>query len=153
MKRLPVAEEDRLSVGDWYGRWGPLVAEVDFKPARAMFADDVIAFGSKNEAMMTSQAELEADQWRKVWPSIEDYMYDLSTLEVVTSPDRLMAMGAVIFRSTGLQPDGKKFERNGRATVTLMRPSVGAPWVCTHSHISLKPGTPWTSHGQRTPKS
>ena len=54
------------------------------------------------------------------------------------SPDRLMAMGAVIFRSTGLHENGKKFERNGRATVTLMRPSVGAPWLCTHSHVSLK---------------
>jgi ketosteroid isomerase-like protein len=148
MKRLPVTEEDRRSVADWYARWGPLVADVHFKPVRAMFAEDVIAFGSKVE-MMTSREQLEAEQWRAVWPSIEDYRYDLSTLEVITSPDRLMAMGAVIFRSTGLDPDGKKFERNGRATVTLMRPAVGEPWVCTHSHISLKPGTPWTSHGNR----
>jgi len=148
MKRLPVAEEDRRSVADWYDRWGALVAEVNFKPARAMFAEDAIAFGSKVE-MMSSQPQLEREQWRAVWPSIEDYRYDLATLEVVMSPDRLMAMGAVIFRSTGLHPDGKPFERNGRATCTLMRPAVGAPWVCTHSHISLKPGTPWTSHGNR----
>ncbi|MCX7312223.1 MAG: ketosteroid isomerase [Hyphomicrobiales bacterium] len=152
MKRLPVAEEDRRSVADWYARWGDRVAEVDFKPSRAMFADDVIAFGSKVE-MMTSQAQLEAEQWRSVWPSIENYSYDLATLEVVTSPDRLMAMGAVIFRSIGLHPDGQKFQRNGRATVTLMRASVGAPWVCTHSHISLKPGTPGISHGRRPEKS
>ena len=64
----------------------------------------------------------------------------------------LMAMGALIFRSTGLHPDGKKFERNGRSTVTLMRPSIGAPWICTHSHISLKPGTPGISHGKRPEK-
>jgi hypothetical protein len=55
----------------------------------------------------------------------------------------------VIFRSTGLHENGKKFERNGRATVTLMRPSVGAPWTCTHSHVSLKPGTPARSYGNR----
>ena len=120
MKRLPVAEEDRRSVADWFARWGDFVADVNFKPVREMFAEDAIAFGSKVE-MMTSQAQLEREQWRAVWPSIEDYRYDLSTLEVVMSPDRLMAMGAVIFRSTGLHPDGKKFERNGRATVTLMR--------------------------------
>ena len=148
MKRLPVAEEDRRSVADWYARWAEFVADVNFKPVRAMFAEDAVAFGSKVE-MMISQAQIEAEQWRAVWPSIEDYRYDLSTLEVVMSPDRLMAKGAVIFRSTGLHPDGKKFERNGRATVTLMRPAVGAPWVCTHSHISLKPGTPWTSHAKR----
>ena len=116
-----------------------------------MFAEDAIAFGSKVE-VMTSQAQLEREQWRSVWPSIEDYRFDTSTLEVVMSPDRLMAMGALIFRSTGLHPDGKKFERNGRSTVTLMRPSVGAPWICTHSHISLKPGTPGISHGKRPEK-
>jgi hypothetical protein len=102
---------------------------------------------------MTSQAELEREQWRHVWPSIEDYRYDLSTLEVVTSPDRLMAMGAVMFRSTGLHPDGTKFDRNGRSTCTFMRTAVSAPWVCTHSHLSVTPGTPYTSHGKKTPKS
>ena len=51
-------------------------------------------------------------------------------------PDRLMAMGAVMFRSTGLHPDGKKFDRNGRSTCTFMRTAIGAPWVCTHSHLS-----------------
>jgi ketosteroid isomerase-like protein len=148
MKRLPVIEEDRRSVADWYARWGGLVADVDFNAARPMFADDAVAFGSKVE-MMTSQQQLEREQWRAVWPSIEDYRYDLATLEVVTSPDRLMAMGALIFRSTGLHADGSKFERNGRATCTLMREKVGAPWICTHSHISLKPGTPPMSHGKR----
>ena len=141
-------EEDRRSVADWFAVWGERVAAVDFKSVRPMFAEDAIAFGSKVE-MVTSQAELEREQWRAVWPSIEDYRYDLATLEVVMSPDRLMAMGAVIFRSTGLHPDGKRFERNGRATVTLMRPAVGAPWVCTHSHVSLKPGTPAPSYGKR----
>jgi len=148
MKRLAVLEEDRRSVGEWYARWGALVADVNFKAARPMFAEDAVAFGSKIE-MMTSQAQLEREQWRAVWPSIENYRYDLSTLEVVTSPDRLMAMGAVIFRSTGLHRDGKTFERNGRATVTLMREATGKPWICTHSHISLKPGTPAISHGNR----
>jgi ketosteroid isomerase-like protein len=148
MKRLPVAEEDRRSVADWYARWGDLVADVNFNAARPMFTEDAIAFGSKVE-IMTSQAQLEREQWRAVWPSIENYLYDLSTLEVVTSPDRLMAMGAIIFRSTGLHSDGGKFQRNGRATVTLMRDAIGAPWICTHSHISLKPGTPGVSHGNR----
>ena len=152
MKRLPVAEEDKRSVGEWYARWDKFVAEVDFKPVREMFAEDVVAFGSKME-MMTSQEVLERDQWRSVWPSIEDYRYDLSTLEVVTSPDRLMAMGAVLFRSTGIHPDGKKFVRNGRSTCTFMRTAISAPWICTHSHLSVTPGTPYTSHGKRPAKS
>jgi len=47
MKRLPVAEEDRRSVADWYRRWSAFVTDVDFKQARAMFAEDAIAFGTK----------------------------------------------------------------------------------------------------------
>ena len=148
MKRLPVADEDRRSVADWIGHWGDLVAEVNFKASRPRFADDAVAVGSK-VAMMTSQAALEREQWRAIWPTIEDSRYDLSTLEVVMSPDRLMAMGAVIFRSTGLHADGRRFERNGRATVTLMRGAIGSPWICTHSHVSLKPGTPAPSHARR----
>jgi ketosteroid isomerase-like protein len=148
MKRLAVAEEDRRSVAEWLGRWGNLVADVNFTASRPLFADDTVAFGSKVE-MMTSQAQLEREQWRAIWPTIEDYRYDLSTLEVMVSPDRLMAMGAVIFRSTGLHADGRSFERNGRATVALMRSAPDEPWICTHSHVSLKPGTPAPSHGNR----
>src|ERR1700761_5063032 len=126
MKRLTVGDEDRRWGAEWDDPWSGLCAGVSFKPVRAMFAEDGIAFGSKVE-VMASQPQLESEQWRSVWPSIEDYRFDTSTLEVIMSPDRLMAMGALIFRSTGIHPDGKKFERNGRSTVTLMRPSVDAP--------------------------
>jgi hypothetical protein len=34
-----------------------------------------------------------------------------------------------------------------------MRTAIGASWICTHSHLSVTPGTPWTSHGKRPPKS
>jgi ketosteroid isomerase-like protein len=149
MKRLPVSDEDRRSIAEWFAKWGELVGTVNFKAVRDMFAEDAIAFGSKVE-MMTSREALEREQWRAVWPTIEDYRYDLDTLEIVTSPDRLMAMGAAIFRSTGLHADkATRFERPGRATVTLMRERVGAPWICTHSHVSLKPGTPSPSHFNR----
>ena len=68
MKRLPVTEEDRRSVKDWYDRWSGYVADVNFKAARPTFAEDAIAFGSRVE-VMTSQAQLETEQWRSVWPS------------------------------------------------------------------------------------
>ena len=148
MKRLPVVDEDRESVAAWYRMWGQRVAAVNFKAGREMFTEDAIAFGTK-VTMMTSREALEREQWRAIWPTIEDYAYDLATLHVVVSPDRLMAMGATIFRSTGIHQDGTKFERNGRATVTLQRTAVGAPWVCNHSHLSLTPGTPAPSHGHR----
>ena len=64
---------------------------------------------------------------------MEDYRYDLSTLEIAISPDRLMAMGAAIFHSTGLHADKTHaFDRPGRATATLMREACRQPWYCTH---------------------
>jgi ketosteroid isomerase-like protein len=149
MKRLQVLEEDRRSISEWFVNWARLVAAVDFKRVRELFTEDAIAFGSKVE-MMISREALEQEQWRAVWPTMEGYRYDLSTLEIAISPDRLMAMGAATFHSVGLHADKKtRFDRPGRATATLMREAVGKPWTCTHSHVSLKPGTPTPSYFNR----
>jgi hypothetical protein len=113
-----------------------------------MFAEDAFAFGSKVE-MVTSRAALEAEQWRAVWPTMEDYRYDLSTLEIAISPDRLLAVAAAVFRSTGFHEDGSRFDRPGRVTAALMRAEVHAPWFALHTHVSLKPGTPSPSYGRR----
>jgi ketosteroid isomerase-like protein len=148
MKRLPVLEEDRRSIADWFVRWGELVGNVDFKRMREIFVDDAVAFCSKVE-MVTSRDALEQKQWRPIWPTMADYSYDLSTLEVIVSPDWLMAMGAAIFRSTGFHKHGKRFDRPGRVSAALMHSAVGAPWFATHIHVSLKPGTPSPSYANR----
>jgi ketosteroid isomerase-like protein len=148
MKRLPVQDDDRKSIAAFFARWGTLVGNVDFKRARDLYADDVIAFGSLGK-MMASRDALEAEQWRAVWPTLADYIHDLSTLEVIVSPDRLMAMGAVMARTIGIHKDGSHFERPVRVTATLMREAVGAPWFMTHTHVSLVPGTPAPSYGSR----
>lgn len=148
MKRLPVRDDDRRSIVDFFARWGALVGQVDFRRARDLYTEDVIAFGSLGK-MMASREALEAEQWRKVWPTLADYTHDLSTLEVVVSPDRLMAMGAVMAPTTGIHKDGSRFERPVRVTATLMREAVDAPWFMTHTHVSLVPGTPAPSWGNR----
>ena len=148
MKRPAVEDEDRRSVSDWFVRWAELVAHVDIKRVRKLFVDDAFAFGSKVEMVRTRDA-LEAEQWRAVWPTMEDYRYDLPTLELAVSPDRLLAVAAAIFHSTGFHKDGSCFDRPGRVTAALMRSAVGAPWYATHTHVSLKPGTPAPSYGNR----
>ncbi|MEX2127415.1 MAG: DUF4440 domain-containing protein [Xanthobacteraceae bacterium] len=148
MKRNHVLEVDRRSVEEWFMRWAELVAKVDIKRVREIFVEDAIAFGSKVE-MVTTREALEAEQWRLVWPTMADYRYDLSTLKVVMSPDRLMAVGAAVFRSTGFHKDGSRFDRPGRVTASLMRTGLGTPWLATHTHVSLKPGTPAPSYGNR----
>jgi ketosteroid isomerase-like protein len=148
MKRVPVQDDDRRSIADFFERWGTLVGNVDYKRARELYTEDVIAFGSLGKTM-TSRAALEAEQWRVVWPTLADYRHDLSTLEVIVSPDRLMAMGAVIARTIGIHQDGSHFDRPVRVTATLMREAIGAPWHMTHTHVSLVPDTPAPSYGSR----
>ena len=148
MIRNHVLEVDRRSVEEWFVRWAELVANVDIKGVREIFVEDTVAFGSKVE-MVRTRDELEAEQWRLIWPTMADYRYDLSTLEVMMSPDRLMAVGAAIFSSTGFHKDGSRFDRPGRVTASLMRSRPGATWLATHTHVSLKPGTPTPSYGNR----
>jgi ketosteroid isomerase-like protein len=148
MKRLAVPDDDRRSISDFFARLGALVGQVDFRRARDLYTDDVISFGSLGK-MMTSRDALEAGQWRAVWPTLADYTHDLSTLEVIVSPDRLMAMGAVMARTLGIHKDGSHFDRPVRVTATLMREAVDNPWFMTHTHVSLVPGTPAPSHGNR----
>ncbi len=148
MKRLAVLPEDRRSISDWFVRWAELVANVDFKRVRELFAEDAFAFGSKVE-MVTSRAALERDQWRPIWPTMAGYRYDISTLEIVVSPDRRLAVAAAIFHSTGFHQDGTRFDRPGRATAALVRAGIDAPWYAVHTHVSLKPGTPAPSYGDR----
>jgi ketosteroid isomerase-like protein len=148
MKRLAVIDDDRRSIADFFARWGTLVGHVDFRRARDLYTEDVISFGSLGK-MMTSRDALEAGQWRAVWPTLADYTHDLSTLQVIVSPDRLMAAGAVMARTIGVHKDGSHFERPVRVTATLMREAVDTPWFMTHTHVSLVPGTPAPSHGNR----
>jgi ketosteroid isomerase-like protein len=129
-------------------RWAEFVADVDIKHVRDLFAEDAFAFGSKVE-MVRSREALEAQQWRIVWPTMADYRYDLATLEIAISPDRLMATAAAIFHSTGFHKDGSSFNRPGLVTAALMRETTAAPWYATHTHVSLTPGTPSPSYGNR----
>jgi ketosteroid isomerase-like protein len=69
------------------------------------------------------------------------------------SPDRLFAVGLAVWDSAGYHPDGKPFDRRGRATVSFKRQAIGEPFVATHTHMSLFRGTPDVSHGNKPSKS
>lgn len=145
-------EDDYNAIRQWFAEWSVNVAEVDFVPARALFADEVTSFGTRMDVVDGLDA-LESDQWRRVWPTIEDFSFTLPTLKVGVSPDRRMAIGVITFSSTGIGEDGHRFVRPGRATVAFARPRRNAAWKAIHSHVSLNPGTPQRSHGERAAKS
>ena len=144
----PIDPEDHALVCDWFRELAEHVRAVDFVAAHHLFADDFIAFGTYSN-FVPGRDNAEANQWRKVWPTIDGFAWRLDDVQALVSPDRLFAVGMAVWDSTGYGPDGTPFDRKGRATCSFARGAVGQPWVATHTHMSLFRGTPDVSHGNK----
>lgn len=127
----------------WLAAWGACVARRDFEGARPQFHQDVIGFGTK-EAVAHGLTNLERDQWRGVWPKIEDFAFDAEGADVWIGPDGRMAVIAASWDSTGRTVDGTTFPRAGRATAVLQRDDTASDWLAVHTHFSLLPTDPGT---------
>jgi ketosteroid isomerase-like protein len=123
-----------------------LCRAVDYEGARRIFDPDMVAFGTFTDFML-GRDNVERQQWRNVWGTIADFRYDLDSVAAFVSADRLQAVGLGIWQSTGFGPDGTPFERPGRTTVVLRRPSTSATYIAVHTHMSLFRGTPDRSYG------
>jgi len=141
------AAEDLEAMRQWFRRLSECVQAVDFEAAHPLFADDMIAFGTFTD-FMVGREHAEARQWRNVWPTIRRFRWRLDQVHGIVCADRLTGVGMAIFDSDGFREDGARFERAGRATVSFAREAIDAPWVATHTHMSLVRGTPDRSHGQ-----
>jgi hypothetical protein len=148
MKLLqPVDPADLTAVKTWFETLATHCRAVDYESARSIFADDMIAFGTFTDFMIGRDLA-EQKQWRNVWGTIRNFRYDLGKIEVIVSADRLMAVGMGVWQSDGYYPNGDRFDRPGRTTVTLARKNVDDPFVATHTHMSLFRGTPDQSFGK-----
>jgi ketosteroid isomerase-like protein len=107
---------------------------VDFRSARSLFADDVVAFGTY-AAVVSGREHLEQQQWRQIWPAIRDFTFRLDELHCRGNDQAVCVI--VPWDSVGTSADGSTFSRPGRATL-LLEPRNGR-WVATHSHFSLAP--------------
>ena len=140
-------EEDIALMRRWFRRLADHVQAVDYAGARALFAEDLIAFGTFAD-VVTGRDATEREQWRKLWGTIDHFRCRLDDLRAIVSADRLTAAGIAAFDSTGYHEDGSTFDRPGRATVIFTRDDTGAAWRAIHTHISLAPGTPQRSFGR-----
>jgi len=142
------AAEDRQAIKQWFDDWSAMVATERFEDARDLFHADALGFGTWMD-MVEGLDQLEAKQWRSIWGTIRDFHHETErTLNVIVSPDRLMANGLVTWTSTGFDEAGEAYERPGRTTGTFVRDAVTAPWRCIHTHVSLFRGVPQKSHGK-----
>ena len=135
------ASGDHESIAAWLAGWGVCIARLDFARARTLFVPEVVGFGTWSD-LLVGIDDLEARQWRAVWPAITDFRFDLDGTWTEVSPDRRLGHLAAGWTSTGSHPDGTPFPRPGRCTVTLRRSTVESPWLGTHTHFSLNRGTP-----------
>lgn len=138
------AKDELEELRDWFRFWGECVAAVDFESAKPLFADRVVGFGTHVEFVHGLDA-LYGEQWSKVWPKITGFRFNVEHLVGEIHGDA--AWAAVPWSSTGYHENGEAFDRPGRATATYIRQN--GKWLGTHTHFSLKPGTPPHTYGKK----
>ncbi|MHB8648017.1 MAG: YybH family protein [Thermomicrobiales bacterium] len=131
-----MSDRTAAELRDWLEAFAACVRARDFDGARTMIADDVISFGTK-AAMVEGREALIAQQWRQIWPTIQDFAFDLDTLHCHRADDTAWAV--LTWTSRGFRPDGTPFPRPGRATFTFAHRDGG--WLATHTHFSLFPSS------------
>lgn len=144
---IPAPHPDDLArVKTWFRRLSEHVRAVDYAGARAIFAEDMIAFGTF-ENFITGRDRVEAAQWRNVWGVTSGFCYRMDDIRAIVSADRLTAIGMGVFDSTGYRDDGTPYERPGRTTAAFSRAAVGDDWIAAHTHMSLFRDVPSRSFG------
>jgi ketosteroid isomerase-like protein len=110
------------------------VRAIDFDRAHALFAEDVVAFGTY-AAVVSGSEHLDHEQWRNVWPTIREFTFRLDELRCLGNAQAICAV--VPWDSLGIAADGTPFPRPGRATLLLVERA--GRWVAIHSHFSRAP--------------
>ena len=146
MYKLDADNKDHNSIILWFKTWEKNVQNKDFESAKNLFGNDVVSFGTWMN-VVEGLEKLCANQWKSVWPTINNFKFLTDTLYIQISPDRLFANSIVVWDSTGYKKNGNSFKRNGRATVTLKRNNINDAWKCIHTHFSLNRGIPQKSYG------
>ena len=118
----------------WLAEMEACVRAEDFARCRAIFAPEVVAFGSRG-ARLVGLDDLERNQWRRVWGAIRNFTFLTDQLAWGATGDLVWLACPWISEGTG--PDGSPFERPGRMTAVLERRD--GRWVAVHTHHSLNP--------------
>ncbi len=122
----------------WLAEWERLINAVDFAGARPYFAENVVSFGTYAEVLYGLD-QLEALQWRKIWPTIADFKFEEPTI-LLFEDDPGIATIVVLWHSRGKTTKDGWYRRKGRATLVLKDGKDGLR--CIHSHLSMEPGIP-----------
>ena len=149
---IPLPEADAATKA-WFLEWLETVSghvrAVDYASATPLFHPDILAFGTHQDVLPSLEAWVNT-QWDNVWPKTDEFRFNLKETHVLASDDGSMAVIIAPWTSIGYDPDGKPFDRPGRATMVFHKSADG--WLGVHSHLSLNRGVMQTSHGNRPVK-
>ena len=138
---------DHFTIRLWFQVWEKQVQNKDFESAKKLFENDVVGFSTWMN-VVEGIGKLYSDQWKNIWPTINNFKFVTNTLFIQISPDRLLANSILVWNSTGYKKNGNSFKRNGRATVVLKRSNLDNSWKGIHTHFSLNRGIPQESFGK-----
>lgn len=131
------------AVQAWFALLGKFCAATDYDAAEAIFARDVVSFGTRAD-IVSGLDNLRRNQWEGIWGNIADFRIVPESVQGFGQGD--IAWGVATWTSTGFDESHQPFDRPGRATVTLERRD--GEWLAAHTHFSLNPGTPPGTYGR-----
>jgi ketosteroid isomerase-like protein len=142
--------EDRAFLENLLTEFDACVRAVDYTPAKKIWHERVLAFGT-HMAVVEGLEQFVNEQWKSVWPTIDDFRFTLPDCRYLVASDRTMACVIAPWTSTGHGADGTPYPRPGRATLVFIMTPEG--WRAIHSHMSLARGVPSPSHGNKPARS
>lgn len=118
----------------WLSEMETCVRAVDFERCRAIFAPEVVGFGTRAAAVVGLD-RLERDQWRHIWSGIRNFTFVREQMHCRRTGDGLWI--ACPWTSDRVSPEGHVDHRPGRMTAVLELRN--GHWLAVHTHHSLVP--------------
>src|SRR5687767_5069867 len=103
-----MADRYENDVRAWLAEMEACVRAEDYARGRAIFAPEVVAFGSRG-ARLVGLDTLERDQWRRVWGTIRDFTFLTDQLAWGGAGETIWL--ACPWTSTGTGPDRLPVDR------------------------------------------
>ena len=129
--------DQRTEIREILNRIMESVHNLDYEGVRDLIPDDGVYFGSA-AVKARGYDELYEKQFSRVWPVIEEFKIDSSSISIHTS-DKI-AWAICLFESSVPGTNGEPVARKGR--MTFIFEWRDEKWVLAHSHDSLDPPRP-----------
>ena len=95
MYKLGTINKDHDSIIFCFKTWENKVQNKDFDSAKNLFGNDVVSSGTWMN-VVEGLDKLCANQWKSVWPTINNFKFLTDTLYIQISPDKLLSNSILI---------------------------------------------------------